>query len=95
MKPRYSKVFESSSEKKIIIDWISKDIKDAQFELNGYIRMRDPEMINYWRKVIEYFNYYIRYIERIKVEQLQNDVRFGDEAEQYAANIILVRLGAK
>jgi hypothetical protein len=75
--------------------WVVEDMKDAQFSLNSYIMMRNPEMINYWRKVMKYFRDFVSNISVLNIEQIKNDYKLGDEAEKYASELILCRLGVK
>ena len=75
--------------------WVEEDIKEAQFELNGYVIMRDLEMINYWKKIIKYFRNFVSNIITFNLEQIKRDYRLGDDAEQYAAELILCRLGVR
>lgn len=95
MKKYNSESYNYSSELDAIKIWLSQDVKDAKFELQSYIKMKDKEMIDYWRQVVEYLNNFISHPTNNKIEMMRKDLILGNDAEQYAANKILVRLGIK
>lgn len=85
--------FNNYSDSSQIETWIRQDMQEAKFELKGYQVMRDKEMIDYWKQVVEYFQRYLT--NNINIDQLKKDFKFGNESEQYAAGKILIKLGIK